>query len=133
MLEYLFVYGTLMSGMAASHLLSDIARPVGRGRVQGRLYDLGEYPALVPGGPGDTVWGEIYRILRPANIRQIDRYEGFDPSRPAPLYRREATWVTLEDGASLQAWAYVYNRRLPANARLLPSGDYRRAALGETP
>lgn len=129
--EYLFVYGTLMSGMEASHLLSEIARCVGRGRVQGRLYDLGEYPALVLGQPGDTVWGEVYRILRPAAIRQIDRYEGFDPSGASFLYRREATSVTLEDGARIQAWAYVYNRPLPASARRLLSGDYRRAAQGK--
>jgi gamma-glutamylcyclotransferase (GGCT)/AIG2-like uncharacterized protein YtfP len=133
MLEHLFVYGTLMSGMEASYLLSDIARPAGRGHVQGRLYDLGEYPALLPGEPGDIVWGEVYRILRPAAIRQIDRYEGFDPSEPYPLYRREATWVRLEDGATLLAWAYVYNRPLPAGARHLPSGDYRRAGQREAP
>ncbi len=133
MLEHLFVYGTLMSGMEASHLLSEIARPVGRGHVRGRLYDLGEFPALLPGQPGDIVWGEVYRILRPAALRQIDRYEGFDPRRPSSLYRRQATRVILEDGTSLLAWAYVYNRPLPPNARRLPAGDYRRAAQGRTP
>lgn len=131
--RHLFVYGTLLPGMQASPLLADIARPAGRGRVQGRLYDLGEYPALVPGQPGEAVWGEVYQLLKPPAIEQIDRYEGFHPSRPTSLFRRETAWVTMEDGARLQAWVYVYNRPLPPNARRILSGDYRLEAQGRAP
>lgn len=128
MSEYLFVYGTLMSGMPAAEMLTGAARLVGRGLVRGALYDLGEYPALRP-GDGD-VWGEVYAVAGVAALRRIDAYEGCDPSRPRSLFRRERVNVRLEDGSVIKAWTYFYDRALPPNARRIASGDYRLEALG---
>ena len=48
--EYLFVYGTLRRGGGAplSKLLGQQADLVGLGTFQGKLYDLGYYPGVVP-------------------------------------------------------------------------------------
>lgn len=128
MSEYLFVYGTLMSGMPAAEMLTGAARLVGRGLVRGVLYDLGEYPALWP-GDGD-VWGEVYAVAGGATLRRIDAYEGCDPSQPESLFRRGRVDVRLENGAVIRAWAYFYDRPLPPEARRIACGDYRLQALG---
>lgn len=128
MSEYLFVYGTLMSGMPAAEMLTGAARLVGRGLVRGALYDLGKYPALRP-GDGD-VWGEVYAVAGAATLRRIDAYEGYDPSRPRSLFRRGRVDVRLEDGSVIKAWAYFYALPFPPGARRIASGDYRLEALG---
>lgn len=50
MTNLLFVYGTLRKDVRNSmfHLLAREARFVGRARMQGLLFDLGDYPGLVP-------------------------------------------------------------------------------------
>ncbi|MBP7555451.1 MAG: gamma-glutamylcyclotransferase, partial [Chitinophagaceae bacterium] len=46
----LFVYGSLRSGFQsqAYEYMSRYFNLVGNGRVKGRLYDLGDYPAALP-------------------------------------------------------------------------------------
>jgi gamma-glutamylcyclotransferase (GGCT)/AIG2-like uncharacterized protein YtfP len=104
------------------------ARLVGRGRISGRLYDLGEYPAAVAteSDSGECVKGELYAV-RDVDLatKMLDEVEEFFPQqRHKSLFRRILLPVTLDDGRRQAAWVYVYNR--PINeARLVPSGDYR--------
>jgi gamma-glutamylcyclotransferase (GGCT)/AIG2-like uncharacterized protein YtfP len=129
--RYLFVYGTLMTGMGASGMLRGIARPAGSATMQGRLYDLGEYPAAIASTqPSDTVCGELYELLSAAALREIDRYECCGPSAPHPLFTRETVAVRTAAGETVAAWAYFYARPLPATARPIPSGDYRLSRAG---
>ena len=122
MADYLFVYGTLRgdAGHRASELLARRARKVGPGRVRGRLYDLGAYPAAVPSpDPAHRVRGLVYRVeaaLREVLLADLDRYEG-------AAYRRQVARVVLEDGESVQAWVYFY-ARTPPPGREIASGDY---------
>ncbi|MCE2482433.1 MAG: gamma-glutamylcyclotransferase [Alphaproteobacteria bacterium] len=126
----LFVYGSLRAGIAgpAHHLLRGRADYLDGGMCQGRLYDLGDYPGLMPSAdPGDRVVGEIYalRAARPA-LARLDRYEGRD-------YRRELGAVDSRRFGRLQAWLYYYAGALAAAPRIA-SGDYlahlRRRAAG---
>ena len=127
---YVFVYGTLMNGMEASDLLAaEGARLVGRGRIEGRLVDLGEFPGAVhSSNTRDAVVGEVYELPSQAALRQLDHYEEYSPNDPGrSLFVRENVRAELLDGSGqLNAWTYFYNEeegRL--QARRIPSGDYR--------
>jgi gamma-glutamylcyclotransferase (GGCT)/AIG2-like uncharacterized protein YtfP len=120
--DHLFVYGTLRgdAGHRAASLLARRAREVGPGRLRGRLYDLGAYPAAVPSpDPAHRVRGLVYRMeagLREVLLADLDRYEGAE-------YRRQVARVVLEDGETVQAWVYFY-ARTPPPGRVIASGDY---------
>lgn|SRR5439155_2585281 len=147
----LFVYGTLRRRFARHSLLQAVgARYVGRGSVQGELFDLGDFPGAVkprdaappleacsPGPSGvhslkapregvraqPHVVGEVFRLPSPERtFKTLDAYEGAS-SASKDLYTRELTEVTLQRGERVTAWVYWLNR-LPAEMRRIVSGDY---------
>jgi gamma-glutamylcyclotransferase (GGCT)/AIG2-like uncharacterized protein YtfP len=131
--DFLFVYGTLLPGLAPPEIAPAVAqlRPVAQGSVQGVLYDLGEYPGAVIDLPEvdlsekempvrGCIPGMIFQIPNPRLLRQLDEYEGFDPAAPAAsLFVRKLHEVRLDDGRTLSCWVYVYNQN-PGNARKVP-------------
>jgi gamma-glutamylcyclotransferase (GGCT)/AIG2-like uncharacterized protein YtfP len=128
---YLFVYGTLREdvGHEMYHVLARNASFLGEATVVGTLYDLGQYPGLVPDdGTKETVTGELYRIqeaILDHTFEILDDYEGVGPNDPMPHeYKREIIPVSLNDGRRLDAWAYVLNLS-PEGLRKISSGDYR--------
>lgn len=128
--DYLFVYGTLLSGCGhpMHRVLLRHARFAGPARYAGRLHDLGRYPGVVPtpGGPA-TVLGELYDLPQPqAVLPTLDRYEGCtDPSDPVAEYRRELQPVLRDDGATVTAWIYLYNRST-GTLPVIAGGDFLR-------
>ena len=127
--DLLFTYGTLRraTGHAAHRLLADSAELVGQGSVRGRLYQATDFPVLVTDPQGAAVVGEVYRVFAPqAAFVRLDQYEGFDPASPdTSEFRRELMPVTLNDGRTVTAWAYVYQRPL-FDLQPIPHGDYAR-------
>lgn len=126
--EYLFVYGTLREG--AGHPMHEVLRrhatAAGPAGFRGKLFDLGPYPAVVPGGSGRSlVRGELYRLPNPEPVlRRLDKYEGCAPEDPPPHpYRREKHPVITQDGGRATAWIYLYNGSVAAAAPIA-SGDY---------
>jgi gamma-glutamylcyclotransferase (GGCT)/AIG2-like uncharacterized protein YtfP len=109
---------------------------LGFGTIAGRLYDLGAYPGVVLDGAGSRVRGELLiadddQLMRDA-LHRLDRYEGCrsdDP--PAGLYRRETTVTSLDDGAAVECFVYVYNRDL-SRADLIVSGCWLTHTLEKT-
>lgn len=97
---------------------------IGRGSIQGSLFDLGLYPAAVP-APDGNIWGEVYDMAEPATVLSaLDEIEGYrhdDPDRS--LYRRQQADVALPDGSHAPAWVYFYNAPL-GRAPRIASGDY---------
>lgn len=128
MAEWVFFYGTLMTGFARRRRIGIDAKltPLGRGEIRAALFDLGIYPAAVP-APEDSVWGEVYEVREedaPGVLAALDEIEGFRPDDPDhSLYRRAQTDVRLEDGRTSRAWVYFYNAPL-GGAQRIPSGDY---------
>ena len=126
MTEYVFFYGTLMSGFKrpGRQQLDIELEPIGRGWISAALFDLGIYPAAVPASDS-RVWGELHRMLEPKDVlRQLDEIEGYRPSEPdASLYTRLEAPVTLRDGRVVSAWTYFYNAPL-GGAHRIESGDY---------
>ena len=127
--DLLFTYGTLRraAGNAAHRLLADMAELVGLGVVKGRLYQATGFPVLVPDPQGTDVTGEIYRVFAPqAAFLRLDPYEGFDPASPDTSdFRRDLVPVAMNDGRTLTAWAYIYQRQL-FDLQPIPHGDYAR-------
>lgn len=127
--DLLFTYGTLSraAGHAAHRLLADSAEIVGHGFVRGRLYQGGDFPVLVADPTGVEVTGEVYRVFSPPGVFiRLDQYEGFDPASPdTSEFRRDLVQVTLKDGRTVTAWAYLYQRPL-FDLQPIPHGDYAR-------
>ena len=123
--DYLFVYGTLRSesGHPMNEVLRGYGGRVGLGRVRGALYDLGRYPGAVETRETAAfVHGEVYLLRDPGrDLEALDRYEGLDEKRPE--FRRDRIDVELDDGRTVEAWIYLYNRPTAGLARIR-SGDY---------
>ena len=121
-IEYIFVYGSLRESMhhPMRNLLVRHGTFVGTGSFQGKLYDLGRYPGVVPSGSRtDRVMGEIFRITRSQHVlKLLDDYEG-------RRFKREQVGVVLNDAdrSTLTCWAYIYKRSI-AGRVYIPSGDY---------
>ena len=86
MTDLLFVYGTLMNNIQSNiagylHQNSDF---VGEGSLQGRLYDLGNYPGAIYDMQADSrVYGHMFRIFDPENmLKRLDFYEGISLLQP---------------------------------------------------
>jgi gamma-glutamylcyclotransferase (GGCT)/AIG2-like uncharacterized protein YtfP len=130
MSQYLFVYGTLDPEHAPPEIAVTVAklRPVGKGSVQGVLYDLGDYPgAVFDTQKRDRIPGRVLRLPEdPEVLRELDEYEGYMPSNPKKsLFVRELRPVKLANGPVLRCWAYAYNRPLRA-APVIPGRVHRR-------
>ena len=124
---YLFVYGTLRPGHAPASVAAQVGRcaQLGPGCTPGRLYDLRNYPgAIVDDAGGGRIYGDVLELTDASMLRRLDAYEGHDPSDPAnSLFLRTQCDVTLDDGRTVRAWVYVYNRDV-AGAPTVPGGRY---------
>jgi gamma-glutamylcyclotransferase (GGCT)/AIG2-like uncharacterized protein YtfP len=128
MSEYLFLYGTLLTGDTTdeSSLIVRRLKRVGSATVRGRLYDFGEYPgAVLDRTAKSSIKGELFELPNDDSVLSaLDDYEEFDRTdRKNSLFVRIRTVATLHGGRQLNAWVYVYNRD-PGSARQIASGDY---------
>lgn len=116
----LFVYGLLLPGEKGfeSLGLAAHARRLGPERIAGRLYHLGDYPGLVPGGRG-IVHGELLMLREPALFATLDAYELYDPENPDKSEYLRMRVDLLDSGRS--AWTYAYNRPV-ANRPVIAAG-----------
>ena len=107
--ELLFVYGTLLSGLSNHHHMVG-ATCLGPAIVQGALFDMGDYPAMLVSGelsaPLGPVLGELYKIEAP-HWPRLDTLEEVDPhSIENSMYLRqtaEVTWLAGEAQATVRA------------------------------
>jgi gamma-glutamylcyclotransferase (GGCT)/AIG2-like uncharacterized protein YtfP len=125
-MELVFFYGTLMTpfNRTGRPNLEPHLSFKGRGSIRAALFDLGIYPAAVP-DPDSRVRGEVYELTDPVGaLRALDELEGYRPTDPeTSLYTRMRTPVIMEDGTTVEAWAYFYNAPL-GRAERIQSGDY---------
>jgi gamma-glutamylcyclotransferase (GGCT)/AIG2-like uncharacterized protein YtfP len=126
MADLVFFYGTLMTPFnrtAQLHIDQHLMFR-GRGTIAAALFDLGIYPAAVPAADS-RVCGEVYELMNQRVVLDaLDELEGYRPGEPeTSLYTRALTPVTLDDGSTVNAWAYFYNAPL-GRAERIESGDY---------
>lgn len=97
-----FVYGTLMKGERAQHLLEG-AHYIGRCQLRDyAMYHLGSYPGIQPCA-GEIVYGELY-LISDEMLEKLDQYED-----EGTLYGRKVVTVWMED-QPIQASAYIYKK-----------------------
>jgi gamma-glutamylcyclotransferase (GGCT)/AIG2-like uncharacterized protein YtfP len=128
MSEFIFVYGTLRRG--ANHLAHDaISRHAdyyGEGYMQGKLYDVGDYPAAIETkNENDKAYGEVYKISDNELLTQLDIYEECSDDFPQPHeYTRNLVLINVNlPDKMLEAWAYIFNYDVSV-LRQITSGDY---------
>ncbi len=127
MVDYLFVYGTLRQH-ANRYWHKKLIRQASFVEVawfQGRLYKVNkQYPGVLPSpNAGDSVAGEVYRLLEPeSTLCWLDTYENCGSGKNAE-YRRCVKPVRLASGESVNVWIYLYNRKVYASQRI-SSGDF---------
>jgi len=151
--DRLFVYGTLLPGLAPPDLVPILSR-IGEGRecsVGGLLFDFGPYPGLVvhpacilsPSAAAhrlrfESAWSQARLQLCPVDelkdasrsVRGLFHELPGDPSILAALdeyegcdFDRILVEVQSVEGEDLTAWVYVISR-VPASAKLVESGSY---------
>jgi len=123
----LFVYGSLRSGFKspAYEYISRFFSFDGDAKVNGKLFDLGPYPAGIPADDGFIV-GELYSIRNEAEfgwaMGQLDDYEGVSTEADeTQLHRRELVDVFTEN-ITTKAWIYWYNGSVEGRP-FIESGD----------
>lgn len=129
-----FVYGTLRPGGRNAGLTARFGPPETRSAALPgfRLLHLSpeEYPALVPGRPGERVRGEV--LTYPPEVWAqvlplLDALEGVHDT--PPLYHRQRVTAVLAAGDPEEVWTYVYADRARLTrpgAAAVPGGDWTR-------
>jgi gamma-glutamylcyclotransferase (GGCT)/AIG2-like uncharacterized protein YtfP len=111
MTNFLAVYGTLRR-RSIFHKLPVVAARLqffSCGLVGGRLFWQRTYPALIQDRGIAQV--ELFRIVDPSVLGDLDRYEGFDPSNlRASLFIRNQILLL---NPRVRAWVYFLNRQIP--------------------
>lgn len=105
----IFVYGTLKRGQVRERCWPHQPLAVEPATVRGALYDLGRYPALVPGD--DVVAGELWCIAEEHledTLTELDRVEGH-AGEPDDLYWRVVALCQTSTGCE-PAWTYQLQR-----------------------
>ncbi len=118
MADGLFVYGTLNPDRAPDEISGAVKRlrRIGNGTIRGKLYDLGDYPAVVvEQNTRNKVEGSVFALPDdPQTLAKLDEYEEFRPSDPRnSLFVRAKRTVTLANGRRRRCWVYLYNGKLP--------------------
>lgn len=122
--NYLFVYGTLRREFANPWAcrLRQHAQYVGLARMQGELYRIDSYPALIEStDPSAWVLGELYQLEQPSSLlRSLDEYENCNGVCGEYLRRCCSVWLQEQ---LVESWVYLYNRDLRSRPRIL-TGDF---------
>lgn len=126
--DYIFVYGTLRRDPTGSmyHLLARYTDFIGDGYINGKLYEIEDYPGLIISSSKDErVYGEVYRIRDSKYVFEIlDDYEECREKYPEPHeYKRVKADIHLGDGRMLKAWVYEFNHPVTTH-KLIKSGNY---------
>ncbi|MEZ6120449.1 MAG: gamma-glutamylcyclotransferase family protein [Pirellulaceae bacterium] len=105
-----FVYGTLMRGQKRESCWPRSPVSVQAAVVQGALFDLGPYPALVPGL--DWIIGELWELDAAdvdITLRVLDEVEWYNQVPGEDLYiRTEVSAVRIWDNSLVKALTYHY-------------------------
>jgi gamma-glutamylcyclotransferase (GGCT)/AIG2-like uncharacterized protein YtfP len=126
----LFVYGTLRPGTPGfATYLEGATLSVRPATVRGRLWlHAGEeYPFLTAGE--EEIHGELIEVEDAAWERimaALDKYEEYAPEDEAgSCYLRRRIAASPDDGTTVTAWTYLWNRP-PAAGIPIPGGDWQR-------
>jgi gamma-glutamylcyclotransferase (GGCT)/AIG2-like uncharacterized protein YtfP len=124
----LFVYGSLIR--ASTHLKAQQLRAeadfLGTGAMQGQLFRVSWYPAMIEAGdPQSLVHGEVYQLHDPeVSLLWLDAYEGIQPGRASvsdcDVYERVIRPIRMDSGSGqeLDCWLYLYRSSVESFERI---------------
>jgi len=122
-IEHIIFYGSLMQNLGGRKKI-EIENDVEFQeycKIKGQLYDLGEYPGLLPEGD-NVITAELYHIKNLQVLEILDEFEGHNLQHPElSFFRRVA--VQLDDPNTL-AYVYYYNDSIEG-AFEVHGGDWR--------
>ena len=130
--DYLFVYGTLMSGMnnPFAKKLRQSASCLGQAFAHGLLFDYRqEYPCAVASIiKSNRIHGELYLMTETNTLfSDLDIYEDCRCNEPGRslFIRCLVPIVSARDEKEIQAWMYFWNHSLDS-LNEIPHGNYRK-------
>jgi gamma-glutamylcyclotransferase (GGCT)/AIG2-like uncharacterized protein YtfP len=101
-----FVYGTLLVGESNHRVAKPYLKDVQPGKVKGRLYSVGAFPALVlDEDKGREIEGEWFTVAE-EGLAAMDWLEGYRGPGMANFYDR--VWVKDMEN-NREGWVYVWN------------------------
>ena len=111
-----------MQGYGNHRLIRSYLKDIKAATTQGKLFDLGAFPALKEGE--DQVKGELIIIDK---AHQKEALESMDILEGHPdFYRREMVKVKeINSGKNHQAWTYIYNSEINDRSKLIPNGNWK--------
>ena len=108
--EQVFVYGTLKQGQSNYGVIEELVVAVQDGYIRAALYDLGPYPAVLPGE--SLVYGQLltFRDL-PEALRRMDALEDYyGEADPRNEYVRVVTTAWTLHGHPHPCYCYMYDK-----------------------
>ncbi len=114
--DYLFVYGTLMSGIEnpINFQVAEYGEFIGLGIISAQLYLVDYYPGAIMDMHGlGTVQGEIYRLLYPKKtLKLLDEYEEYTYRQRShsEFVRKKVEVKQLSNNEKIIAWTYIFNK-----------------------
>ena len=130
--DYLFVYGTLMSGMnnPFARKLRQSASCLGQAFAHGLLFDYRqEYPCAVASIiRSNKIQGELYQMTEADTLlSDLDIYEDCRCKEPdrSLFIRCVVPVVSARNKKEIQAWMYFWNHSLDSLEEI-PHGNYRK-------
>ena len=132
--DYLFVYGTLMSGIEnpINFQMAEYGEFIGLGVIPAKLYLVDYYPGAILDTNGlDRVTGEIYRLLNPKKaLKILDSYEEYAYRERAhsEFVRKKVMVRQISNNQQITAWTYIFNHPTTA-LTAVKSGSFREALV----
>lgn len=102
--------------MRAMPGLFPLSKFIGRARVAGSLYDMGEYPGLLLDESSSSVIGEVYEIDDEI-LNELDEIEA-----SSDYSRRQVDAIVRDE--KMTCWIYVGDSQLCPQGILITSGDW---------
>jgi gamma-glutamylcyclotransferase (GGCT)/AIG2-like uncharacterized protein YtfP len=124
--DYIFVYGTLRRACSTGAHQTYLANAefIANAKINGSLYRVSYYPAMVLDNSAGWVHGEIYRLASSEQLTRLDAYEECTyPSQPEQEYQRKKVDVITAVGERLSVWVYCYQPSIEG-LPLIASGDF---------
>ena len=113
-----FVYGTLKVGGRFSTRFDTVRVSSKEGKIKGKLYDLGSFPAVKLEGNSDVI-GEVHTYSNAEEVEKaMDRIEGYNgPGKSYNLYNKRTVQVNTSDGEET-CIMYEFARDIEANRQI---------------
>ncbi|MDP4160847.1 MAG: gamma-glutamylcyclotransferase family protein [Bacillota bacterium] len=130
MVNKVFVYGTLLSGLSNHRVVKPYVVDCKAAKTVGQLYHLPYgYPAVIDSDSEQKIIGELLELkeAEPA-LKALDRLEGYiGPGDRRNLYERIVQEVVMTDCSRVLAYIYVWANpeKLDRIGELVPDGDWR--------